>query len=99
MKNTVVAFELAREDVDKTMKVSHALMSAEFDYGIGIAAIEEDFVIPFPSNILSHIKKEPNVMLEDVRTVCHRLGIKLNKCITFTFEMTESVGVPALKFA
>ena len=95
MKNTVVAFELAREDRDSNMKVAHTLMSDEFGYGIGIGAIEEDFVIPFPSNILSHLGKKPEAMMEDVRTVCLRLGVKLSRCVTFTFEMTETVGIPA----
>lgn len=94
MKITAVAFELAKEDSDKVMAVSHRLMASEFNYAVHIKAADGSSVLPFPSNVLAN-NKEPHEMLEDVRTVCSRLEVRLEKCITFSFETEESFGVPA----
>ena len=94
MKITAVAFELAKDDSDKTMTVSHRLMSTGYDYAIHIKASDSGFVLPFPSNVLANNKK-PSEMLEDVKSVCKELEVKLERCITFNFDTEESVGMQA----
>lgn len=96
MRITAIAFELAKVDSDKTMTVSHRLMSSKFAYDIHIPTFDKGFVLPFPSNILvSTIKQEPAVMIKNLRIVCDQLGVKLTKCITFTFDTEESEGISA----
>lgn len=94
MKIIAVAFELAKENSDKVMTVSHRLMSSEYNYAMHVKASNEGFVLPFPSNVLVN-SKEPAEMLDDVKTVCRELEVKLVRCITFKFDTEESVGIPA----
>ncbi|OUJ69193.1 hypothetical protein [Hymenobacter crusticola] len=95
MHSTVVAFELAPQDATLLPQVRLHLLSPPYQYTCGVGNPRTGIGLPFPSNVLGPYSEAttPQQMVADVQAVCAQLGVQLHRCVTFTYEMLDSVGL------